>query len=432
MSSKINKKIFSFVIVLILVIFVGFYMQKNQIIHYKTPQESDIFVRFDMEGYDLIFQNYWKKMTDAELSYLFQLSVQKALGAPDLPALATTTRSGTAEMLATVFRNATTTESRRKIAENVLIIATYNLFPNGRSGLLSSTEETALRQNVANVNPSNNLYKNLGLPDNASIEDVQIAYQKQKSLLSASSSKEAKIKLDEITYARKVLTDENSRTLYNQSKIEPTVFGHIINKTLYVYLDKISPTTLREFALAVDSASTTPANSMIIDLRGNVGGSLDFAQYFIGLFIGPNQYAFDLFHQGNYDPQRTTAGKFDELSKYKQIAILTDGMTQSTAEIISATMKRFHLATVVGGHTRGWGTVENTFPISTVIDPDQKFSLLLVHSLTLRDDNQPIEQNTVLPDIDISQKNWQNKLSDYFSFDVLQAVIKTINTSPIK
>jgi len=33
---------------------------------------------------------------------------------------------------------------------------------------------------------------------------------------------------------------------------------------------------------------------MIIDLRGNIGGDLDFPQAFLGLFIGPNQYAFDL------------------------------------------------------------------------------------------------------------------------------------------
>ena len=172
---------------------------------------------------------------------------------------------------------------------------------------------------------------------------------------------------------------------------------------------------------------------MIIDLRGNIGGSLDFPQYFLGLFIGPNQYAFDLYHQDDYNAQRTTAERSYELARYKEIAILTDGMTQSTAELLAATFKRMRLAVVVGSKTRGWGTVENTFPLTTVIDPSQTFSLLLVHSLTLRDDEQPIEQNGVLPDVDISQKNWQNELVNYFSSPaMISAVKQAVSQPPMK
>lgn len=435
MFSKLkNKRFLSFLILLVLFVSIGFYFQKNPVAHYKTSEESDVFVRFDMEAYDLIMQNYWKKATDVELSQLFQLSLQKAENSPSLPQLATSTRAGAAQMLFSAFQNATSTEVKKQLATNVLIVALYNLIPSGRSGLLSSAQETELRQNVANVNPGNDLYQNLGLKDGATSGEVIVAYNSQKILLEASTSPEAKAKLAQITYAEKVLTNQNSKTLYDQQKVEPTVFSQTLGKTLYLYFDKISPTTIQEFGLAVDSASTTPSiDTMIIDLRGNIGGSLDFAQYFLGLFIGPNQYAFDLYHQGDYNTQRTTSGKFDELSKYKEIAILTDNMTQSTAELITASLKRFHLAVVVGGKTRGWGTVENTFPLSTVIDPSEKYSLLLVHSLTLRDDNQPIEQNGVLPDVDISQKNWQNELTNYFkSGSLINAVTQTVTKPPRK
>jgi hypothetical protein len=434
MFPKINKKVIGVVVLLVLVVGVAFYFQKNPVAHYKTSQEADTFVRFDMEAYDLILANYWKKSTDADLSQLFQLSLQKAENSPDLPQLATTTRAGAAQMLFSAFQNSTSTDAKKKLAENVLIVALYNMIPTGRSGLLSSAQETELRQNVANVNPGNDLYQNLGLSDGATSGEVTTAYNSQKTLLEGNTSPEAKAKLTQITYAEKVLTNQNSKTLYDQAKVEPTVFSHKIGSTLYLYFDKISPTTIQEFGLAVDSASTTPSvNTMIIDLRGNIGGSLDFAQYFLGLFIGPNQYAFDLYHQDDYNTQRTTAGKFDELSKYKEIAILTDGMTQSTAELITASLKRFHLAVVVGGKTRGWGTVENTFPLTTVIDPTEKYSLLLVHSLTLRDDNQPIEQNGVLPDVDIGQKNWQNQLTNYFkSGSLINAVTGVVTKAPIR
>ncbi len=194
----------------------------------------------------------------------------------------------------------------------------------------------------------------------------------------------------------------------------------------------MSPTTLREFALSVDSASTTPGlDSMILDLRSNVGGSLDFLQNFLGIFIGQNQYAFDLFHQGNYDVQRTVQPKFDELTRFKDIAILTDNMTQSTAEITTATFKKFNLAHVVGVPTRGWGTVENTYPLETNIDPMNKYLLLLVNSITLRDDNQSIEGQGVEPDININDTLWKSKLNNYFrSTSLIQALSESANKPP--
>ena len=207
-----NKKFLS-LLVLILFVAIGFYLEAKPVVHYKTPQESDVFVRFDMEAYDLILQNYWKKSTEADLSQLFQLSLQKVQNSTDLPTLATSTRAGAAQMLSLAFQSATSTDVKKQLATNILIVALYNLVPAGRSGLLSSAQETALRQDVANINPGNDLYKNLGLADGASSQDVTTAYNTQKALLSASTSPEAKAQLAQITYAQKVLTDKNSKIL---------------------------------------------------------------------------------------------------------------------------------------------------------------------------------------------------------------------------
>jgi C-terminal processing protease CtpA/Prc len=172
---------------------------------------------------------------------------------------------------------------------------------------------------------------------------------------------------------------------------------------------------------------------MIIDLRGNIGGDLTFPQYLLGLFIGDNQYAFDLYHQGNYETQRTVVAQFAELEKYGELAILTDNMTQSTAELTTAVFKGRRLAYVVGATTRGWGSVENTYPLKTIIDPTQTYSLLLVNSLTLRDDNQPIESNGVVPNVNISDKNWKQELSNYFhSSSLIGAIEQTVTQPPLK
>lgn len=436
-SKPVNKKIILIIIsVIIVALFLAggaYYWHAYSAVKesYNNPEEADPFVRFNMEAYDSILKNYWKQTSSGDLANLFQLSLQKAKNSPDLPLLATKDRVGTAQMLAAVFKSATSTDAEKRLAVDTLIIALYNLPPQGRDGLFSEKQEKEFRQIVSNINPSNDLYQNLGLQKGATSQEVEETYQNKKSELAKATSAEAQTELKQVVYAHEVLANPKAKTMYDQNQIEPTVFSRTIGTTLYLYFNKISPTTLQEFNNAIDDASTTPKlGSMIIDFRGNVGGSLDFLQYFLGFFIGQNQYAFDLFHQGDYQVQRTVASKLTEIDRYKEIAILTDDMTQSTAELTTATFKRFRLAHVVGAKTRGWGTVENTYPLQTIIDANEKYSLLLVNSITLRDDNQPIEGRGVEPDVDISNKNWKQELGNYFNSPELIAVLRQIAAEP--
>lgn len=404
---------------------------------YATPQEADPYVRFMMEGYDLITTNYWVKpgsfaqFNTPELPKLFELAVQKE---GSTATLATSTRDGAALLLADALKNATSTEAKRQFALQTLSIVLYNLPPAGRDSILSKKEETALRQDVANVNPENDLYGNLGLAKGATASDVAKAYQEKAAALKDATSTEAKAELQKVAYSRNVLTNPSQKELYDTAQVEPSVFPHILGHTLYLGFNKISPTTLQEFARAVDAASTTPGlDSMILDMRGNVGGSLDFAPAFLGLFIGANQYAFDLYHQGENEAQRTTVAQFPQLSRYGEIAVLTDAMTQSTAELTTAVLKRYRIAHAVGTKTRGWGSVENTYPLTTSIDPSTSYALLLVNSLTLRDDQQPVEQNGVLPDVDTTVADWQKKLPGYFSSaSLLKALTEQATAAPLR
>jgi hypothetical protein len=415
----------------------GFYFWRQHFapsVVYKTAAEKNVYVRFDMEAYDDILQNYWKSATGSDMAQLFQLSLQKAGNFSAPPIIASPDRAGVANMLLSVFKTATSSEAEKNLALNTLNVALYNLIPQGRDELLSSAQETTLRQTVANVNPSNDLYQNLGLQKGAGASEIDAAYKEKSAQLAGATTTQAKAELAQISYAHEVLSNAADKQVYDQTQIEPTVWSRVIGDTLYLDMDKISPTTLAEFARAVDAASTTPQLSdMILDLRGNIGGDLSFPQYFLGLFLGPNQYAFDLYHQGNYEAERTLEPKWPELDRYKEMAVLTDGMTQSTAELLTATLKRFRIAVVVGGKTRGWGSVENTYPLQTVIDPNEKYSLLLVNGLTLGEDNQPIEQNGVSPDIDTSDANWKEKLPDYFrSQSIIKAVEQIATEKPLE
>ena len=403
---------------------------------YKTPEETaNTYVRFDMEAYDSIVANYWQTPTDAAMAQLFQSSVEKAVSLVGITNASTTLpspdRAGAAAMLGNVFKSATTTDGKKQLAVGILEVALYNLPPNGRDELLSQTQQVALQQEVSNINPSTDLYSNLGLPTGAPVAAVNAAYTAKAAALAASSSPEAKTKLAQVDYAHQVLSNSQTKGRYDTAQIEPTIFSTVMGNTLYVYISKMSPTTLAEFQDALSSASSTSGlDSMIIDMRGNIGGSLADAASFLGYFVGSNQYAFDLYAQNTYNVIRTTTAVDPALVRYREIAVLTDNMTQSTAEILTASLKRFHIAYVVGATTRGWGTVENTFPLLTTTDASTTYALLLVHAITLRDDQQPVQGRGVDPDVAISDPNWKSELSTYFRLPSIVAALKKEAAAP--
>lgn len=400
-------------------------------IAYKTPQEqNDLYVRFVLEAYDIIQVNYWQKAPDAQMASLFQLSLDKA-GSTSTPAVSD--RPGIAKQLDSAFNSLTGDTQKRQLATAILQVALYNLAPNGRSELLTAQDQKAVQNTVANINPSSNLYNELGVAASSSEAQIREAYTQKKQALEASSSPAAAAALQRASYVNDVLTNSTDKARYDQNKAEPTVFPHVFGSTIYLNVARMSPQTAGDFIAALNNASTTPLSSMVIDLRNNIGGSLEQVPNMIGIFMGLNQYEFDIFHQSDFQPIRSPIARDPDLDRYKEIAILTNDQTQSSAEVMTSALKRFHMAYSVGTNTRGWGSVENTFTLTTQIDPSTQYALLLVIGLTLRPDNQPIESSGVDVDVSIRDKNWQSELSQYFhSQSLIAAIEKTVTLDPLK
>ena len=388
--------------------------------YYDTPEEAEsVYVRLAMETYDMIMEQYWQEVDDVALSDLYRLSLARALEKPEVT-LATTTRSGVAAMIKEAVDTKGTDEEKKELTLTTLTVVLYNLAPAGRSQLYTQVDETALRNRVANINPEKDLYADLGVESGANSAAVQAAFEAKRAELAASSSPEAVAELARVEYAHSVLADDRAKERYDTEKVEPTVVSRRYgNDILYLDIAKISPTSLQEFIdhVAREATATTSPRYLIIDFRGNEGGALDFAPYLLGTFIGPNQYTADLYNQGEREVMRTPEQipRIAELQAFEDIVILTDSVTQSTAELTASVFKRLNLATVVGTKTRGWGTVENSFPLTTKLVPEESYLVFLVHSLTLRDDQQPVESNGVIPDVSIEEEGWETTLAEYVS-----------------
>ena len=380
---------------------------------------------FVSEIYDKIKENYWNNISDAELLDLFKLSIAKNGGNINVPKFEDKNKLLSAISETTKDKN---DEQKNKFIASTVSSVLSSLSPAGRSGLYTQKLEEQLKNTVENINPEKDLYKDLGLSKDASEAAVTQNYEQKAEELKKDNSPQAAEKLKQLTYAKDVLTSKDTKEKYDQNKVEPTIFTKIAGSgVLYLQFKKFSPTTLEEFPKAFESYKNDQTlNALIFDLRGNVGGAIDATSYFLGFFLGKGQYAFDFYHKGEILPFKTQTDKLTSITKYKQVVVLIDNQTQSSGEMLAASLKKYHIGVLVGVPTKGWGTVERIFPLDNQISKTDKYSLFLVHSITLRDDNQPIEGRGVDPDININSADWQQQLYSYISNSELINTVKGI------
>ncbi len=408
------KRLLPYLVIFLLGIGLGYGLFINtkgsRVAETKEKNTSGAFLS---ESYDKIKDNFWDNLADAALIDLFKLSAEKN-GAGPLSFKIEGKDKLITEILSA--QNNLPNGQKEKFLPNVLGSVLASLNPPGRSGLYTQKQEEQLKNTVENINPEKDLYQDLGLAKGASESAVSDAYQKQAEELKKQNTTEAQEKLQKIAYAKDVLTSQDKKQRYDEKGVEPTIFSKVIGSSvLYIQFKKFSPASLDEFVKVFEThKDNTALTSLVFDLRGNIGGAIDASAYFLGYFIGKNQYAFDFYKKGEYLPFKTPTEKLPSVTKFKQMVVLVDNNTQSSAELMTVTFKKYHAGVVLGVPTKGWGTVERVFPLDNQINEQEKYSIFLVHAITLRDDNLPIEGRGVEPDINIKDPNWDQQLFSYF------------------
>jgi len=405
----------------------GAYYYYKHYLHKDTEATKDVHLAFIDEVWDTVKTNYWDKEPDDQLANLYKLGAEKILEKPQT--LATADKAGVEGMVNLIMKDMAA-DKKKEFVTNLSDIVLANLKPFGRSRLYSQKQEQTLRDTVQNKDPNasdptQNLYAALGTTKDATQAEIVQSYQEKVKAVDPKTA-EGQQKLAQLERAKAALANPDNRKVYDSSGVEPTVITKKIDsRTFYMHITKVSPQTFDEFQKAANSTETSPGlNSLIVDLRGNIGGAIDILPYFLGPFIGPDSYAYDFFHQGDYTPYKTKLGWMPSLVKFKKVVILIDGESQSSAEVMAATFKKYNVGVVVGSHTKGWGTIEQIMPMKTQLSPDEKYSMLMVHSITLRDDGEPIEGRGVDPTINIADKNWDKQLLDYYNLPSLVAAVK--------
>jgi carboxyl-terminal processing protease len=142
----------------------------------------------------------------------------------------------------------------------------------------------------------------------------------------------------------------------------PTVTGERLDGHIgYIRVQSFGQTTPESFERVVRELKEKGVDSWIIDLRDNPGGYLNSALSLAGFFIG-DQTAV----QTRDRSQRLTPypGKKQEFVMNEPAMFLTNENSASASEILSAVMKDYRKATILGANTYGKGSVQSLFPLS--------------------------------------------------------------------
>ena len=427
-KSSLFNKLLLVVVLLVVGIIVVFLLNYKGAIPFKKQVPENKYMAFIDEVYDTIKENYWEKISDEQLGEVYVLAAEKIT--EQTLNLESKDRDSVRKMLEKIISEKESADQKKEFVVLISDIVLVNLKPFSRSRLYTQKMEENLQNNVNNINPDINHYENLGLKKEASTSGIKKAFVEKSAFWNPDTNKtpEAKEKYEEVQQAYKVLGDQESRKTYDISGVEPTMDYKLVRPNIfYIHINKFSPTTVEELDRVAKKTDSKPeVDTLILDLRDNVGGAIDGLVYFLGPFLGIDQYAYQFFHQDEKQDFKTKAGWLPSLIRFKKVVVLINGGAQSSAEVMAASLKKYNVGILIGEKTKGWGTVERVFPLENQIDENEKHSMFLVHSLTLREDGQPIEGNGVEPTIDINSADWKEQLFSYFHYDELGDAVEEV------
>ncbi|MBK0383796.1 carboxy terminal-processing peptidase [Pedobacter sp. SD-b] len=156
--------------------------------------------------------------------------------------------------------------------------------------------------------------------------------------------------------------------------------------------------TTRDVKMILDSLKNENVDGVIIDLRGNGGGSLNEAIDLTGLFItkGPvvqvKDYRGKVEVDEDEDPSVSWSGP---------LAIMTDRFSASASEIFAGAIQDYGRGIIIGNTTYGKGTVQSAIAMKRI---DSKFSdkddqINLTMGKFYRINGNSTQHKGVIPDI---------------------------------
>ena len=131
----------------------------------------------------------------------------------------------------------------------------------------------------------------------------------------------------------------------------------------YVPLLSVSETSFNEVKAAVDSLRNEGIQELILDLRGNPGGTLDQGIQITDYFLEPGQMVVETRGRG-LNQNETFSAFRDQPYPDLAVVVLVDERSASASEIIAGALQDHDRAVVMGAPTWGKGSVQTLYPLT--------------------------------------------------------------------
>lgn len=124
----------------------------------------------------------------------------------------------------------------------------------------------------------------------------------------------------------------------------------------YIAISTFSKTVANQFRKSLEGLEKREISSLIIDLRGNIGGYLSGATDIASMFLEKDKVLFSLAEK---EETKEYKDETDERRYFPIVILMNDG-TASASEILAASLKDSYGAILVGDVSYGKGKVQQT------------------------------------------------------------------------
>ncbi len=165
-----------------------------------------------------------------------------------------------------------------------------------------------------------------------------------------------------ITYKRnnEEITVKLKKTTIELKSVTASTYKENDKKIGYISVSIFANNTAKQFSKELDKLENKKIDSLIIDLRSNIGGYLQTATTMTSEFLDSSHPIYQI-QKNNKTSKYYSRGKTTK--KYK-IIVLVNENSASAAEVMASALQEQYGATIIGTKTYGKGTVQELQKLS--------------------------------------------------------------------
>jgi carboxyl-terminal processing protease len=160
-----------------------------------------------------------------------------------------------------------------------------------------------------------------------------------------------------------VLRDKEPReiTITREEVNNPSVSSELRDRTGIVTISRFDQDTVNLVRKTVKDLKDKGMNRLVVDMRGNGGGYLDAAPGVAGMWLNDKLVVSVRANQGG---EQRLMSEGESLLAGVKTAVVVNAGSASATEIVTAALKHYKVATIVGEKTFGKGTVQELIPLA--------------------------------------------------------------------